>query len=58
VFLQVTFVMYLYIDLSNTEPVVNNVLVSLLCDLRCSEICEDDDGDTIRIYLFIAIVQK
>jgi len=36
--------MYLFTDLSSTEPAVSKLLVSFLFDLRCSEICGDDGG--------------
>jgi len=37
--------MYLFIDLSSTEPVVSKLLVGFLFDLRRLEIYSDDDDD-------------
>ena len=44
-FWQVPFLMYLFIDLSSTEPVVSKLLVGFLFDLRRLEIYSDDDDD-------------
>jgi hypothetical protein len=65
-FWQVAFLMYLFVDLSSTEPVVSKLLVSFLFDLRCLEIYgdggggggsggddDDDDDDVIRYDIYL-----